>query len=236
MFSFFVEKKSNNNFVIEDKDFHHIVNVVKLKIGEEIFCINNQIKYLCEIKEIQKDYLIATIKKEVLLDQNNVQVNLIVGIIREQKWDYVLQKATELGVTNIIPVQFKRNVVLIDDKKVETKIKRWQEICISAAKQSKRTTVPNVQSVIKDINDLKNIKADLNLIAYEDNKINSLKNYLQNNFNTINIVVGPEGGFEKKEVDFFIQNGYSEVSLGSNILRTETACLYLLSAIFYETN
>ncbi|AOG60293.1 16S rRNA (uracil1498-N3)-methyltransferase [Spiroplasma helicoides] len=236
MHSFFVSKKIDDNFLIEDKDLHHIKNVIKLSVGEKIYCIYENEKYNCEIKEFLDQVCSAKILNKTEANKSLIEINLIAGIIREQKWDYILQKATELGVTKIIPVQFKRNVVVIEDKKREIKKKRWQEICETASKQSKRTVIPQVLDIIKNIEDLKNIKADLNLVAWEENCENNLKSFLQKEYKSVNIVIGPEGGLEKKEVDFLESIGYKCISLGSNILRAETASLFLISAIMYEKN
>ncbi|QBQ07587.1 16S rRNA (uracil1498-N3)-methyltransferase [Spiroplasma gladiatoris] len=235
MFSFFVNELSmQNKFIIENKDFHHIVNVIKLKIGEKIFCIYNNKKYLCSIETIEKNYIIANIINEVLHNNQQIKINLIVGLIREQKWDYILQKSTELGVDKIIPVEFKRNVVTIDQRKLQNKITRWNEICLSAAKQSKRVSIPKVCEVVKNLDELKNYLGELNLVAYENNKDMSLKEYLKSEFNTISIVIGPEGGFETKEISQLKKLGFNIIGLGQNILRAETACLYFVSTIIYE--
>lgn len=236
MHSFFVTKKQLNQFVIEGKDLHHLKNVVKLKPAEEVFCIFEAKKYLCEIIEITEGYCLVEVKQEAPVLAKSVEINLFAGIIREQKWDFVLQKATELGVTRIIPVAFSRNVVVIDQKKAATKISRWQAICLEAAKQSKRTSIPRVENIIQNLVELKNFQADLKLVAWENEANQNLKNHLQTNFTSVNIIIGPEGGLTNQEVKTLTEMGYQSVSLGANILRAETASLYLISAINYEKN
>ncbi|WP_338985540.1 16S rRNA (uracil(1498)-N(3))-methyltransferase [Spiroplasma endosymbiont of Diplazon laetatorius] len=234
MHSFFLNKLNENAFEIENDDFHHIKNVIKLKEKEHIICVFDNTKYLCEITNIGEKSCFAQIVSKIGASQKNYQVNLILGIIREQKWDYVLQKATELGVDAIIPVEFKRNVVKIEIKKEENKISRWLSICESASKQSKRSSIPEVKNVIRNLSELEKYKADLNLICWEEEKNNSIKKEFKKDFKSINIVIGPEGGISSEEVSKLNGMWYINVSLGDNIMRAETVPLFLLSCLNYE--
>jgi len=235
MHSFFVNKRIENTFLIEGKDLHHIKNVIKLKEKEKIYCIYLNEKYKCEIQKINNNNCVAEIKQKIDIINNDIKINLFIGLIREQKFNLVLQKATELGVFQIIPVEFKRNVVIIDSKKIKTKIKRWQTICEEGAKQTKRLSIPKVENIVKDLNDLSKYDADIKLVAWEnDNNSNLLKKYLKTNFKIINIVIGPEGGFEQEEIKLLNEMNYKTVKFGNNILRSETASIFLISAIQYE--
>ncbi|QEH61730.1 16S rRNA (uracil1498-N3)-methyltransferase [Spiroplasma chinense] len=233
MHSFFVSRKNDNTFLIEESDFHHIKNVIKLNVGEQIYCIFDQEKYLCEIKDFFDNECLAEIIEIVKEDIKNITIDLYVGIIREQKWDFVLQKATELGVTNIYPVQFSRNVVKIEEKKESNKIERWTSICKDAAKQSKRNSIPNIKPIIRNVSKIDS-NSQINLVAWEEVKEEPLKALLEAEFNSISIVIGPEGGIDSKEVDILLKKGFKKVGLGNNILRAETASLYLISAIKYQ--
>lgn len=235
MHSFFVNKRIENTFLIEGKDLHHLKNVIKLKEKEKIYCIYLNEKYKCEIQKIENNNCVAVIKQKINSINNDIKINLFIGLIREQKFNLVLQKATELGVFQIIPVEFKRNVVIIDPKKIETKIKRWQAICEEGAKQAKRLSIPKVENIVKDLNDLSKYDADIKLVAWEnDNNSNLLKKYLQTNFKIINIVIGPEGGLEQEEIKLLNEMNYKTVKFWNNILRSETASIFLISAIQYE--
>ena len=234
MHSFFVDKKIDDRFIIEGQDVHHIKNVIKLKLAQQVYCIYQSEKYLCLLETIEIDQCIVKIIEKIESDTKKVTINLFAGIIREQKWDFLLQKATEIGVDNIYPVIFKRNVVQVEPKKEENKIARWQSICKEAAKQSKRVNIPVVHKVIRTIPGISKIEADLKLVAWEETVKNSLKNQLQTDFQTINIVIGPEGGIDASEIAQLEQLNYQVVGLGNNILRAETASLYLLSTIMYE--
>ncbi|QHX36583.1 16S rRNA (uracil(1498)-N(3))-methyltransferase [Spiroplasma sp. BIUS-1] len=234
MHSFFIDKINLDTFEIKNDDFHHIKNVIKLKENEQIFCIFENEKYLCNISKITEDTCVAKIIDKVSSNNKQYEVNLILGIIREQKWDYVLQKATELGVDKIIPVEFKRNVVKIESKKEDSKINRWISICQSAAKQSKRTSIPKIMNVVKDLNELDKYKSDLNLVCWEEEKNNFIKKEIKKEFSSINIVIGPEGGISSEEISKLNSIGYNNVSLGDNIMRAETVPLFVLSCINYE--
>ncbi|ASZ09066.1 16S rRNA methyltransferase [Mesoplasma chauliocola] len=235
MFRYFVEIKKDNNFIINNTDVHHIKNVVKLKNNEIIECVYQQEVYKTKIKDLTFDNMvIVEIVGKTQTKLSNIKKVLIAGVLREQKWDYLLQKSTELGVDEIIPVIFKRNVVKIDDKKIDQKLQRWQTICDTAAKQSKRTTIPIVNNLIVNLKELEKHLSDLNLVAWEEERQICLKSYLSKNFNSISFVIGCEGGIDPSEINVLHDLGFKNVSLGSNILRAETAPCYILSSLIYE--
>ena len=148
--------------------------------------------------------------------------------------DFLLQKATELGVDEIIPVISERTVVKIDNKK-DNKISRWEKIMKEASEQSHRFDIPKMHD-ITSLKGLVNVNADIKIFCNTNEMSKNIKKVLQDSkkSGTILIVVGPEGGFSDAEVDFLSNNGFVSVTLGSNILRAETVPLYLLSVINYE--
>jgi 16S rRNA (uracil1498-N3)-methyltransferase len=150
--------------------------------------------------------------------------------------DLIIQKAVELGVRNIIPVITRRTIVEID-KKSSKKIERWQKISQEAAKQSKRGMIPQIKAVLKII-DMKDelAKNDVNLIAYEGEEDVSIKQILleHKKAKKIGVIIGPEGGLDKEEVEFLTLIGGIPISLGKRILRTETAGISLISMLIYE--
>ena len=154
--------------------------------------------------------------------------------------ELIIQKGTELGVTNFIPVKFNRCIVKIDKKDENKKIDRWQKIAEVASKQSGRDFVPNVKKVI-GINEICDIinKYDIVFLAYELENNNFIKNELSKLNGTkeqynIAIIIGPEGGLEEREVKILETSGAKVVSLGKRILRTETASMQMVSIIMYE--
>lgn len=232
MFRYFVKQKASDQFIIIGSDVHHIKNVVKLKIDEQIECVYANDVYLTKIIDLSFDHKV--IVKEVKLLKTNkktVKKVLIAGILREQKWDYLLQKSAELGVDEIVPVVFKRNVVKIDKHKYENKISRWQTICDTAAKQTKRNTIPVINNIVDNLNDLEKYKSDLNLVAWEEEKQTKLIDHLSQKFSSISFIIGCEGGIDANEIKTLNSLGFANISLGENILRAETAPLYILSSL-----
>ena len=152
--------------------------------------------------------------------------------------ELIIQKAVELGAYEIIPVETKRCVVKLDGKKAAKKVERWQQIAESAAKQSKRMLIPNVHQVLSFKEALKYAEAmDIRLIPYELAKgMQETKEILAaiEQGQSIGIFIGPEGGFEEKEVEAAISEGAKPITLGKRILRTETAGLAILSVLMFQ--
>lgn len=172
--------------------------------------------------------------------EGNIELHIFQGLPKADKMELILQKGTELGVSKFIPVAFQRSIVKLAGKDEVKKIERWQKIAEVAAKQAKRDLVPKVEGVIKvkEICKLAN-EYDLLLLAYEEETKNSIKNELLNIKHTkenlkIAVIVGPEGGIEKEEVQILQEAGAKVVSLGKRILRTETVALQVSSIIMYE--
>ena len=153
--------------------------------------------------------------------------------------DLIVQKAVELGVYDITLVNSKRCIVKFDEKKESKKIERLQKISYEASKQSKRLIVPKINELIQ-IKDIINFVGDnYLLVAYEEDKNISLRDVImkiktENSGKDIFILIGSEGGFEREEVEFLINNGAFSIGLGARILRTETAGINLLSILQYE--
>ena len=173
--------------------------------------------------------------KEMESTELNVKITLFQGLPKKDKMELIIQKAVELGVFNIVPVDMKNCIVKLKDE--DKKISRWQEISEAAAKQSKRNIIPKIEKLMK-IKDLKDkIKDyDLCIVAYEDENNTTLKDILNKNKNAKNIalIIGPEGGISKEEVQLLNENGAKTASLGKRILRTETAGISMISMITYE--
>ena len=152
--------------------------------------------------------------------------------------ELIIQKSVELGAYEIIPVETKRCVVKLDGKKAAKKVERWQQIAESAAKQSKRMLIPNVHQVLSFKEALKYAEAmDIRLIPYELAKgMQETKEILAaiEQGQSIGIFIGPEGGFEEKEVEAAISEGAKPITLGKRILRTETAGLAILSVLMFQ--
>ena len=223
----------NKNLDLETSDYHHIKNVMKMKKGDLIKVVYDETVYSCLLTKISDKSTFDIISKEEKED-NKVKIDVAFSLIKEQKLNYLIQKATELGVNKLKPIETTRSVVKIDKKKSKDKIERWQRICKEAAEQSFRINVPKVDNIC-DINSLDN-DYDLKLLCSLNKNTKNIKKVLQKDvkYDKILLVFGPEGGFDPKEEEQLINNGFISISLGNTVLRSETAVVCALSMINYE--
>ncbi len=232
MYNFFVNadnKKENRYFIMGD-DYNHIKNVLRMTVGEQFLVSCNDISDLCEIESFESDTVVVKIIEKNYQSTNlPIKIHLFQGLPKSDKLELIIQKAVELGVATITPVSMKRSIVKIDDKKKKSKQERWQAIATAAAKQSKRTSVPEVCDIISYKEFIERAKdLDLLLVPYECAEgMSATKTALSEIKSGMNvgIIIGPEGGFEEKEVDTALSIGGKVISLGSRILRTETAAI-----------
>ncbi|EIC96043.1 RNA methyltransferase, RsmE family [Lachnoanaerobaculum saburreum F0468] len=238
MYHFFVEEEQVNgeNAYISGSDVNHIVNVLRMKIGEELLIsVKGDWDYLCKIEEIENDRVNLKLLESMEQRELPIKLTLLQGIPKSDKIEMIIQKATELGVSEIIPVKTNRVVVKIDEKKTQAKVNRWNAIAQSAAKQSKRSIIPKVLNPQTIDNALEIVKDyGVKLLPYENadgiKKTKDILNSLDSK-NNIAVFIGPEGGFEEAEVKKSTDSGFEVITLGKRILRTETAGLALLSNI-----
>ena len=231
-----------DKIVIQNDDVNHIKNVLRAKVDDKIdICDYNTSKnYVCKIEEIEDKVIRCKIIEEIDSNvESEVKVSIFQGIPKADKMELVIQKSVELGAHDITPIEMKRCVVKLKEKDKTKKIQRWQKISEVAAKQSGRDIIPNINNII-NINKLCEglEKYDLVLVAYENEKINTLKNELtkiKNNKKVkIAVIIGPEGGIDKAEIEQLEKYNAKIVTLGNRILRTETVALNMLSIIMYE--
>lgn len=228
---YFLKEKHQDTLILYEQDIHHIKNVMRYKENDQIEVVWNGIVYLCKIDVLNP--LKLSIIQEYQEDRDlNISLTIAVSLVQEQKFDLILQKLTELGVSRIIPVKTSRSIVKIDPKKVESKLNRWQTICKEASEQSHRTSIPEVTNIIS-LKELVSISTQLKLICSLNDLTKPLNEYLNQDIKEIIFVVGPEGGFTKEEEAFLIENAYKPVSLGKRVLRVETAAIYISSIINY---
>ncbi|MBQ2873547.1 MAG: 16S rRNA (uracil(1498)-N(3))-methyltransferase [Bacilli bacterium] len=228
---YFVKEKNNNQFTLSNNDVHHIKKVMRYKENDKIEIVYEEKVYLCNIDDIDslKLSIVDSYEEDRELDIN---LTIAIALVQEQKFDLILQKLTELGVTSIIPLKTERSIVKIDKTKEDKKMLRWETICKEASEQSHRVTIPKIHN-IKTMKELIDDKKELNLICSLNDNTKPLESYLNNEIKDILFVIGPEGGFTKNEEDFLIQNGFSSTTLGKRVLRVETAAIYVASIINY---
>ncbi|KAB3539102.1 16S rRNA (uracil(1498)-N(3))-methyltransferase [Alkaliphilus pronyensis] len=230
----------NKTISILGEDVKHISKVLRLSIGDLIELCDEAFEYICEIKDISKNEVTLSYDERVQIKtEASIRVTLYQGIPKSTKMDLIIQKTTEMGIAEVVPVFTQRTVVQLDSSKDKIKkTDRWQKISAEAAKQSKRGVIPLVHPPMLFKEALKHCQGnDLNIIAYEGEEKNSLKPLLQGvnkSLTKIGIWIGPEGGYTENEVVEAIQHQINTVTLGPRILRTETAGFALLSIVMYE--
>lgn len=242
MFHFFVspENITAESVTVVGSDVNHMKNVLRMKQGEKFIANDgNGGSYCCAISEILDDRIVAEIL-EGQLANTELPVNLVLfqGIPKADKMELIIQKSVELGVSKIVPVEMARCVVKLDEKKKKSKTERWQAISESAAKQSGRTVIPEVCGAMSYRNALEYAKEfDMILVPYEcADSMARLKDRLAEikpNM-TVGIFIGPEGGYEEKEIEQAVAAGGEIVSLGKRILRTETASIAALAICMFN--
>ncbi|MDO4962126.1 MAG: RsmE family RNA methyltransferase [Eubacteriales bacterium] len=225
--------------VIDDSvDYNHAVNVLRLKAGEQILISDSDgCDYLCAVRQAAPDKRLELdiIEKAGENHELPARVILFQCVPKSDKMELIIQKAVELGVTDIVPVFSKYCVVKLDDKKAESRIKRWQAISESAAKQSKRSVIPKIHKPV-DFKQAAEMceQCDVRIIPYEAEDgltgiCEAIVNFLPGR--SIGVIVGPEGGFAPMEVTMAKRHAIVPVSLGKRILRAETAAIAILSLI-----
>ena len=226
---YFAIDQKEDEFILEKDDYYHIKTVMRMKPNERVEVVYIGKTY---IANIDNDYKIM-FEKEILEERDLIYKRLMIPLLKEQKMDFILQKATELGVNEIVLYKSKRSIIPFEVCKEKRKMERWLKICKEASEQSKRKTIPSIT-----IADLKMIKEldGLKLICSTVESENNLKKVLQSNQKCakINVVVGPEGGFDPKEEQDFIKLGFIPVTLGKTILRVETVPIVFLGIVNYE--
>ncbi len=239
MYNFFINNNQidNNIAQIKGSDVNHIENVLRMQIGDKIIISDKDksISYYANIKEINKESVFCELIERKETTESPIKVTIYQGLPKSEKMEYIIQKATELGASKIIPVDMKYCISKIKDE--EKKHERWQKIAEVAAKQSKRTIIPEIgklKNIDKICDEIK--EYDIVLVAYENEEKINIKEELkkEKNASKIAIVIGPEGGLDQREVNKLKDNGAKIVTLGNRILRTETASLMMLSMIMYE--
>lgn len=241
MYHFFVDRGQVNTgkVWIEGSDVNHIRNVLRMRPGEKLDVSDgSNTVYHCEIDSLEDDRIICEIlSREGSYAELPAQIYLFQGLPKADKMELIIQKAVELGVTAVIPMATSRSVVKLDAKKEESKIKRWNSIAESAAKQSGRTFIPQVEPVLSFKQAAERMRLlDHRLIPYElcENMDETRKLfYMIKPGDSIGIMIGPEGGFDKDEISCALEHEILPITLGRRILRTETAGMSVLSILMF---
>ena len=243
MYHFFVDPENiiDKEIRITGKDVNHIKNVLRMRPGEEISVSTTEssAEYRCIIKELHDDEVLcdlAFIKEEG--NELPSKIYLFQGLPKSDKMELIIQKTVELGVYEVIPVEMKRCVMKLEPKKVDSKIARWQAISEAAAKQSKRTVIPEItrpmtfKEAIKKASECTHKWVPYEMadgMPHTRDLIDSVKPG-----ESVAIFIGPEGGFDQSEIDLAKEAGFEIITLGKRILRTETAGMVVISVLMMK--
>jgi 16S rRNA (uracil1498-N3)-methyltransferase len=232
-------KMKNGMVLVTGPHYKHIVTVLRKDTGDRVDCIDGKgYLYRCVINGIKgKELYLKVLDAVHHPEEKRTRVTLLVSPIKGPRMDWLVEKATELGVDRIIPTIFKRTVVKFDDGQRE-KCERWRRIMIEASRQSGRFSVPEMGEPTPLRGILPFVKSFQNRwLLYEKERQTTMREVMSSPVNgEICVAIGPEGGVEETEAAWLREQGFTTCTLGENILRTETAPLVVLSIIFYELN
>lgn len=239
---FFVtsDKINDDRIIIDSEDAKHISRVLRMGEGDMLtVCDSQGTDYEAEIVSLGQQEIVCKINsKSASVSEPDIKVTLFQGLPKASKMEYIIQKTTELGITEIVPAKLSRCVVKIDNKKDESKkLDRWQKISESAAKQSGRGIIPKI-SPIMTLDEIieKSKEFDLFFVPYECEEQKTLREVLlsKKDVKSAGFLIGPEGGFDIAETEKLRNAGIDTVTLGKRILRTETAGEAVLAMTMYE--
>ena len=215
---------NEDNLKISGAEFIHITKVIRKQVGDEIFVVDGVgFIYHCRISKISKNDLIADIiLKSESTTEKDINITLALGLLKNpSKFDFVIEKAVELGVKKIIPFTSKFTI------SQKPKVERWQKLAVSAMKQSQRAFLPIISEALS-FKELLEHKADLKFIADIEAESNIIE---KENIKNIIIIIGPEGGFAEDEITSAIETGYKKINLSTNRLRAESAAIVSIPII-----
>ena len=245
MHRFYVSKERiEKNVITFEKDIgHQICKVLRLTDGNSVIVFDNSgHEYLTELRNVNSKKIYGQILEKTKIETElSIRISLFQSVLKSaERFEYILQKCTELGVAKFVPLVTSRTIPRMTSSSISTKSLRWRKIIREAAEQSGRVLLPEL-SEIKYFNELSGINQNLSIILWEEEEIQDIKSYLSimsndtsNNISEINIIVGPEGGFESNEIQYAENIGVKPVSLGKRILRSDTAGIAAVSCVMYE--
>jgi 16S rRNA (uracil1498-N3)-methyltransferase len=233
------ENISETSLILPAEQRHRITRVLRLNPGDTLIVFDGQGKeYRVTLNKGKNKELEGNIESITSINRDpELEITLMQGIPKFEKMDLIVQKTTELGIKRIIPVITERTIPHLTQQKIKLRVDRWQKIAIAAAEQCGRSIIPIISPITSFELGLEIIKSqDTKLFFWEEERTTTLKSVLQAMIipqSTV-IIIGPEGGFTKEEAALAVKSGAISVSLGSRLLRTETAPITALSILLYE--
>lgn len=232
-------KLKNGMALVTGPMFKYVATVLRKTVGERIDLIDGKgYLYHCLVHAIKgKELYLQVLDAEHRPEEKRPGITLCVSPIKGPRMDWLVEKATELGVDTILPVIFKRTVVRFEDPEKE-KCERWRRITIEASRQSGRFSIPDVapptplRGILPYIAQIEN-----RWVFYEKEKLSTMRDLISaRTEGNVCVVIGPEGGIDSLEIDWLKENGFTPCTLGDNIFRSETVPLVVLSIILYEND
>ncbi|KAF0110196.1 MAG: 16S rRNA (uracil1498-N3)-methyltransferase [Chloroflexi bacterium] len=227
-----------NEIAIPAELSRQMTRVLRLEIGSEVILLDDQgFEYIAALSEVNDRECKAVVRQQQPAQgEPETKLTLILGLTQREKFEWILQKCTEIGVTSFLPVTTSRSLIQKPED-VHEKYPRWKKIIIEAAEQSRRGRIPVLLPALSFIKALSIVQSNdaLKLILWEDEVTTGIKYAVRNHQGkNVQLFVGPEGGFSKEEVDIAKQAGFISVSLGKRILRMETAAMMSSGLVIYE--
>lgn len=234
---FFTNEISGDIFEIEGEDARHISKSLRMKVGESLtLCTLDGRRHECEITAFSTDSVTVKVLSSTICEQEpSVKITLFMALTKGDKMDDIVQKSVELGVYEIVPVLTTRCISRPDEKQIKKKVQRWQKISDNAASQSRRGIIPQVKDMmtLKEASNVCN-SFDKAIVFYECGG-DKLRDIIDEDIKTLAMFVGSEGGFEESEIDILKANGVTPTTLGTRILRAQTAPIAGITAVMYQT-
>lgn len=222
----------NSDFIIinNSKDIRHIINVYRLKVDDILRVTDGTYQYITKISKISKKEVLVKIEnKEEDIYSLNINIDLAIGIIKNDKMNLLIQKLTEIGVRKIIPIKTERVVVKLDSKK-----EKWEDVVTESMKQCRAIRRTEIENIIK-IDDIDFSVYDKIIYLYEKSSENcKIYDIINSKDKNVLCIIGPEGGFTEKECIKLKNKGAKEISLGNRILRAETAAIVASSILAHS--
>jgi len=231
MQQYFSKKIDNNILYLDMEDIHHIKNVMRMKPKDEVIVNYDGVSYMCTLNN---DYVSATIENVYKEGTENIFIHAYIPVLSEDKMKFVIEKGTEMGVSEFTPVNFSHSKFVISKDKQDKKVERWNKISKEASEQSRRLIKPKVNDII-NVRDIKVLNGVNILCSLDTDNVKNIREVLNSETmcDRISLVFGPEGGISKEEEDTLESIGFIKTSLGKNVLRTETVIVVLCSIINY---
>ena len=234
---FFTNEISGDIFEIQGEDARHISKSLRMKTGESLtLCTLDGRRHECEITAFSTDSVTVKVLSSTICEQEpSVEITLFMALTKGDKMDDIIQKSVELGVYEIVPVLTARCISRPDEKQIKKKVQRWQKISDNAASQSRRGIIPQVKDMmtLKEASNVCN-SFEKAIVFYECGG-EKLRDIIDEDIKTLAMFVGSEGGFEESEIDILKANGVTPTTLGTRILRAQTAPIAGITAVMYQT-